>query len=355
MSNAPSTPSAKTSPAPPPHALPPGYAFIEWVACGEFESKLLEVLDPGQAPAAISVVPMDQKRPEGVEEFRSLKVSLEIGGHPNVLKYRRAWLLTEDGKFIDALHQTAWPRSGWEQTSLFIEMELAKGSLATRLNECRQQQLPGIPAAELLPLLLQAARGIDHLCDEGVVPQDVNPANLLIVGGEVKVANYGRIPDEERLGKLTDPKPFSTANYAPQGWSTRRIPRRFDTLYSLAVSGYHLLSGSLPFRSATPGWVPPQDAREAHDSRQLDFRSVSKEMEAVLLQAIDKQPPFLTCVAFVEALTAAWERSAVSAGSGSTRCAHDSTRELPSLGNSPTTAQPTSSATRAQPPSTRQP
>ena len=69
--------------------------------------------------------------------------------------------------------------------------ELAERTLADRLRECLGRGERGIPFGELLGCLREAAEGLDHLNRCGVQHRDVKPANLLLVGGSVKVGDYG--------------------------------------------------------------------------------------------------------------------------------------------------------------------
>src|SRR5262249_21113790 len=81
----------------------------------------------------------------------------------------------------------AWQQEG----DLIVAMELADGTLASRLKEAREQGLAGILRAELLGYMRDAARGLDHLNAIKVQHRDVKPANLLLVGGGCKVGDFG--------------------------------------------------------------------------------------------------------------------------------------------------------------------
>src|SRR5262249_41122013 len=133
----------------------------------------------------------------------------------------------------------------WQRESLLIvAMELGERTLLQRWREAANQGLPGIPAAELLEYLREAAKGLDHLNGLGIQHRDIKPQNLLLVGGTVKVADFG-------LAKLlkhtiTAASGSLTAAYAApeffQGQATR-----WSDQYSLAVSYCQLRGGRLPF------------------------------------------------------------------------------------------------------------
>ena len=79
---------------------------------------------------------------------------------------------------------------------LAIVTELADSSLKDRYDECRRAGLPGVPRAELLGFLRDAADALDFLSERHSLQHlDVKPENLLIVGGHIKVADFGLVKE----------------------------------------------------------------------------------------------------------------------------------------------------------------
>src|SRR5690606_34109868 len=77
---------------------------------------------------------------------------------------------------------------------LIIVTELADQDLSRRLFECRDQGLPGIPRAELIGYLREAAEALDAISSQyGMQHLDVKPQNLFLIGGHVKIADFGLI------------------------------------------------------------------------------------------------------------------------------------------------------------------
>src|SRR5205823_3340037 len=81
----------------------------------------------------------------------------------------------------------AWQHAG----VLILALELADRTLLDRLQEALDQGLPGIPRAELFEYMREVAKGIDHLNALDIQHRDIKPQNLLLIGGGVKVADFG--------------------------------------------------------------------------------------------------------------------------------------------------------------------
>src|SRR5262249_32943438 len=143
------------------------------------------------------------------------------------------------------------------------------------------EYVPGTSLSQLLksegrvmPLLAaeyirQAALGLQHAHDKGLVHRDLKPANLLLTPQrEVKILDLGLarfVQDQAGQASLTrEGTGMGTPDYmAPEQFSNARSVGPRADIYSLGCTLYHLLAGQVPF----PGSSISEKAR-AHEEQE---------------------------------------------------------------------------------------
>ncbi len=140
---------------------------------------------------------------------------------------------------------------------LFLGMEYVEG---TDLGLLLKKQGP-LPIAQACDYIRQAAEGLQHAHECGLVHRDVKPSNLLLTAGGtlIKILDLGLARLEPETGQeqtadnLTQTGVvIGTPDYiAPeQARDARRVDIRAD-LYSLGCTFYHFLTGQAPFAGSS--------------------------------------------------------------------------------------------------------
>jgi len=289
-----------------------GYRLMSHLGAGGF-GEVWKANAPGGTEVAIKII--DLTGQQGVQEFTSLRVVKKVR-HPNLISLQAFWMKDEEGQILDEageappannLQATAFypgaaepqPTTNVAMTTKFarpveliIAMQLGSMSLHKRLEDCREQGLPGVPVAELLEYLEQAARGIDflnkpiHDLGKGPVPivhGDVKPHNILVVGDAAVVCDFGLARAVETLRK-TSMAPVTVAYAAPESFKGKVTPT--SDQYSLAVTYAELRTGRLPFDET----MTPYQVMEAHVTRNLDFSRLPEPERLVVLRATEGTP-----------------------------------------------------------------
>src|SRR6266699_458517 len=147
-----------------------------------------------------------------------------------------------------------------------------------------------------LRLAVSIASALGKVHQRGLLHKDIKPANILVnrTTGEVKLTGFGIASRLSR--ELRSPEPPETiagtlAYMAPEqtGRMNRSIDSRSD-LYSLGVTLYQMLTGSLPFTATDPmEWVHCHIARKpVPPSERLE--NVPAPVSAIIMRLLVKTP-----------------------------------------------------------------
>ena len=126
-----------------------------------------------------------------------------------------------------------------------------------------------LETTEFLPIGISLARALRQLHARGLIHKDIKPSNILVdvTSGHVWLTGFGiasRLPRERPNLEPPDEIAGTLAYMAPE--QTGRMNRSIDTrsdLYSLGVTFYEMLTGTLPFTAADPlEWVHCHIARQ---------------------------------------------------------------------------------------------
>jgi serine/threonine protein kinase len=252
-----------------------GYQMLHRLGSGSF-GEVWRADAPGGFPAAVKVI----FRPLGHQEAQRELASLEV-----IRNLRHRCLVQT---------QAFWSL----QDRLYVVMELADGSLGDRLKECRKAGEQGIPVAELLTYMRDAAEGLDYLHSQKVLHRDVKPENILLLQGHAKLADFGlaRVVQGSRL--LASATEAGTPMYMPPEVFRGQVGPRSD-LYSLALSYAELRLG----RRLLTGKNLAELMME-HLEGTPDLTPLAEAEQQVIRRALHKDPEqrYTTCLEWVAAL-----------------------------------------------------
>ncbi len=247
---------------------------------------------------AIKVLPNDfAKDPEYLERFHREARAAAALDHPNIVRAHDAG---QDGK----LH--------------FLVMEYIEG---VSLHDLVRKEGP-LEYQRASDYMAQAAAGLEHAHEAGLIHRDIKPANLLVDRrGTVKILDMGLalfFQERESLTKQYDANAIlGTADYlAPeQAIDSHGVDIRAD-IYSLGLTFFFLLTGKNPYSEGTIAqkllWHALREVKSVREYRP----EIPEGLAAIVSKMIakDKAQRFQTPREVAEALEP-WVRGTAEAAS----------------------------------------
>lgn len=182
----------------------------------------------------------------------------------------------------------------------YLVMEHVEGEPIT--DYCENRKL-GIRAR--LELFAKTCEAVDYAHRNLLVHRDIKPANILVtVDGEPKLLDFGiakllQTTDDPSDNGTATAASFLTPKYAsPEQVRGDTVTTATDT-YSLGVLLYELLTGELPYQDVSSrhrleqailSQSPRPPRPVARDAPELGRRSIAKDLDHIVLEALRKEP-----------------------------------------------------------------
>jgi serine/threonine protein kinase len=205
----------------------PRYRVIRLLGRGGMGAVYLAEHRVMERPVALKVIRADLTGSVGaVDRFhREVKAAAQLH-HPNIVT-------AHDAEQVGDTH--------------YLVMEYVPG---IDLAHVVMQQGP-LPVAEACNAVRQAALGLQHAFDKGMIHRDVKPQNLMRTpDGTVKILDFGlaRLAGAAGDGQTASGVLLGTVDFmAPEQADNAKAADTRSDIYSLGCTLYYLLSGRVPF------------------------------------------------------------------------------------------------------------
>jgi serine/threonine-protein kinase len=217
--------------------------------------------------AVKSIILMDDPATRSDYEARFLQEAKAAGGlnHPNLV----------------TIHDV-----GREGDVAYMAMELLEGT------ELRELMAGGrVPLPFALDVVAQAADGLAHAHEHGVVHRDIKPGNIMIVHGRIaKIMDFGIARVRASDVKTQTGAILGSPRYmSPEQVTGQPADRRSD-IFSLGVVLYELAAGEPPFTAPTVTQLMHQIATATPRPPSASNPAVPAMLDLIVARALQKQP-----------------------------------------------------------------
>jgi serine/threonine protein kinase len=178
----------------------------------------------------------------------------------------------------------------------YLVMPYVTGGTLRQLLEKRGK----LSLAETVPIIEQAAAGLDSAHAQGIIHRDLKPGNILFhADGRVLLADFGlaKMVKDAQEGDSNGQTALTSAGtiigtpeyLSPEQGTGKLVDPRTD-IYSLGIVLFQMLGGQVPFSGASPVAVAIKHALEEPPSLTQMNPDIPGNVEAVVRKAIAKNP-----------------------------------------------------------------
>jgi hypothetical protein len=178
--------------------------------------------------------------------------------------------------------------TGQEGAIPYFAMELIRG----RSLEAVARQGGALEPMVAAGYVMQAATGLRHAAQKGLIHRDIKPSNLMLTeDGQVKVTDFGLAKAARAETQLTATGEVlgSPGYISPEQAQGQPLDARSD-IYSLGATFFHLITGRLPFQAPTAVAMILKHMNEPLKSPRALNASIPFPIAAIIQKMMAKNP-----------------------------------------------------------------
>lgn len=206
------------------------YTLVKKLGSGAM-GVVFEAIQEGlDRPVALKIMPLVlMLDPDYLRRFKQEAMSAAALSHPNIVT---VYEIGNDRGFH------------------FFSMEFVDGASLEQMQAINGR----LPVAEATRYMIQAAQGLAHAWEYGIIHRDIKPANMIVnKKGILKIADFGLAKNPAGSAKTRTNMGMGTPHYlSPEQWNNAHEADKRSDIYSLGATYYHLLVGRPPFEGDTP-------------------------------------------------------------------------------------------------------
>ena len=181
---------------------------------------------------------------------------------------------------------------GTQQDVSYVVMRmLTGGTLAQRAEQRIEAKKPLPSPGEVSQMLKEIASALDYAHSRGVIHRDIKAGNIMFdLHGSAYLVDFGIAKLKDSLGVTSSGLAIGTPTHmSPEQWRGEDVVPATDQ-YALGVVIYEVLSGRLPFESATAYALMNKHLNEPPTPLHTVRPDLPIEIEAVLQRVMAKDP-----------------------------------------------------------------
>lgn len=244
------------------------YIITDWIGQGGMGQVYKAEHEMMGRQCAVKVLPLSKSTPHAVENFRrEIRTQAKLD-HSNLV---RAYDAGEDGK----VH--------------YLVVEYVPGTDLRRLVRLQGR----LTVQQAASIVRQAAFGLEHAHQCGLIHRDVKPGNILVTpSGLAKVSDLGlagfmhESDEDPRKGKIV-----GTADYlAPEQIKSPLEIVKASDIYSLGCTLYYAITGKVPFPGGTASSKAMRHCEETPWHPRRFNEEISDEFVDIIADMMEKDP-----------------------------------------------------------------